>query len=168
MSCEAVQERLSELALARALDDEARWEARDRAHVADCAECTAHARFLRRLAAELDALPAPAPDAALLARVRARSERALRARSRPPALGAGFGLELAGALALALLALPFVAGHAWLVVQAAGAWLAPWLPGPVLTWLGVVYFGSLALVLGAGYGSIPAAVHYARRLREAS
>ncbi|RIK99943.1 MAG: hypothetical protein DCC71_19700 [Proteobacteria bacterium] len=159
MSCEEIQEALDDRALARergdlphALGD----------HVRGCAACAAHLRFLHALADTL-AEPAPAPvHPTVLAMARARAARALRARE-APAAAAGMGWELVAALSAAVLALPLVVGHAYLVLEG-GAWLlASWLPAPLLTWLGLVYLGSLALGVGALYGLIPLAIAWRRR-----
>jgi hypothetical protein len=160
VSCDAIQERLAELALARELDAAERSRA-ELEHAAGCADCAAHARFLRALVASLEAGTAPAVRSGVVETARARAARALRAQAPPPR----FGRELAGALGVGLLALPVVLAHAWLVARGATALLAPWLPGAMMTWLGVVYFGSLALTVGALYAAIPLAVAWARRTR---
>lgn len=161
MSCEVVQERMEELALARTLDGEAADAAAAREHARDCEACGAQLRFLRALGASLErerGAALPVPDE-LLARTRARAVRALRARETPR----GVGRELVAALALAVLALPLVVGHAYLVIEGA-AWLfAQWVPAPLLTWLAGVYVASLALGVGALYGLIPLAVAWRRR-----
>ena len=156
--CDAIEERLSELALAGEIEP---MDAELRDHVAGCAGCSAHARFLRGLVAaldELDAVPPVRPGA--LASTQRRAVRALRAQAPPPS----FARELAGALGLGVLALPVVIGHAWLVARGAEALLAPWLPRAVLAWLGFEYFGSLALAVGALYAAIPLALASARRI----
>jgi hypothetical protein len=156
VSCEAFQERLDAGALARA----AALDADLATHLRDCAACAAHQRFLHALVGALDAAPPPAPaDAAVVALARRRSARVLRAQETP----AGVGRELVAALAVALLALPLVVAHAYLVLEGAAWLLAAWLPAPVLTWLGGVYLGSLALGVGALYGLIPLAVAWRRR-----
>jgi hypothetical protein len=158
VTCEAIQERLDELALGRALDA-ATPEARElAAHARDCAACGAHRGFLVALADAL-ADPVPAVSEAAVAASRRRAARVLRARATPPRVGR----EIAAAVAVAVLALPLVVGHAYLVIEG-GAWLlAQWLPAPVLTWLGAVYVVSLALGVGALYGLIPLAVAFRQR-----
>jgi len=158
VTCDAIQERLDELAFARALDaatPEARALA---AHAADCPACGAHRRFLVALADAL-AVPVPAAAEAAVAAARARAARVLRARATPPRVGR----DVAVALAVAVLALPLVVGHAYVVIEG-GAWLlARWLPAPVLDWLGAAYLVSLALGVGALYGLIPLAVAFRQR-----
>jgi len=152
MSCEAIQDAWTELALARDLE---RPDAGLREHAATCAGCSAHVGFLRALVSALEALDAvPAVRPSALASAQKRALRALRAQAPPPHLAR----QLAGALGLALLALPVVLGHAWLVARGAEAVLAPWLPSALLTWLGFVYFGSLALAVGTLYAAIPLAL----------
>jgi hypothetical protein len=155
VSCDAFQERLDASALARtALDADLA------AHVRDCTACGAHERFLFALVVALDATAPPqAVDAAVVALAQRRSARVLRAQSTP----VGVGRELVAALAIALLALPLVVAHAYLVLEGAAWLLASWVPAPVLTWLGGVYLGSLALGVGALYGLIPLAVAWRRR-----
>lgn len=161
MSCDAIQERMSELALARGLGEPERWEEDAREHVHGCTECAAHARFLEALMTSLESSP-PAPvHAAAVAGARERAVRALRAQTAPPHLVR----ELAALLAVALLALPILVGDAWLVAREATALLAPWLPSALLTWLGVVYFGSLALTTGALYAALPLVVGWMHRHR---
>jgi hypothetical protein len=159
VSCDAIQERLDERALARTLDDGSPEAAELCAHARSCAACGAHRRFLVALEAALD-VPEPEPvAAAVVAAARTRAVRVLRSRETPPAVGR----ELVAALGVALLALPLVVAHAYLVIEG-GAWLlAAWLPAPVLTWLGAVYLLSLALGVGALYGLIPLAVAFRRR-----
>jgi len=135
VSCDAIQERLDERALARTLDDGSPEAVELGAHALRCAACGAHRRFLVALEAALD-VPEPEPVAAAV---------------------------VAAALGVAVLALPLVVAHAYLVIEG-GAWLlAAWLPAPVLTWLGAVYLLSLALGVGALYGLIPLAVAFRRR-----
>jgi len=158
--CDAIEERLSDLALAGEIE---LVDAELRAHLVGCSACSAHARFLRAVVAaldELDAVPAVRPGA--LAAAQRRAVRALRAQAPPPS----FGRELASALGLGVLALPVVIGHAWLVARGAEALLAPWLPRAVIAWLGFEYFGSLALAVGALYAAIPLALAAARRIPE--
>jgi hypothetical protein len=158
VTCEGIQERLDELALAQALDDATPAARELAAHARDCEACGAHRRFLVALDAVL-AEPVPAASEAVVATARARAARVLRARETPPRVGR----ELAAALGAALLALPLVVGHAWLVLSG-GAWLlSGWLPAPVLAWLGGVYVVSLALGVGALYGLIPLAVAFRQR-----
>ena len=161
MSCEAIQERMSELALARALQTTERWDAEALEHALGCADCADHARFLRELVASLEASPVAPVDATAVAGTRRRATRALRAQAPPPHLVR----ELAAALAVALLALPILLGDAWLVAREATALLSPWLPDALLEWLGVVYFGSLALTTGALYAAIPLVVGWAHGRR---
>lgn len=157
MNCDAIQERLDDLALAHALTSP---EAAELAvHARECAACGAHRRFLVALDASLAANdPAPVSES-VVASARARAARVLRSRETPR----GVGRELVAALAVALLALPLVVAHAYLVIEG-GAWLlAAWLPAPILTWLGGVYLISLALGVGALYGLIPLAVAFRQR-----
>lgn len=158
MSCDAVQERLDELALARVLDGSPE-HADLVAHARGCADCDAHLRFLHGLAAAF-AAPALEPvSESVVASARERAVRVLRARETP----SGVGRELVAAMAAALLALPLVVGHAYLMLEG-GAWLlASWLPAPLLTWLGFAYLASLAIGVGALYGMIPVAVALRRR-----
>ena len=156
MSCEAIEQRLDELAFAHALDGP---EPEVAAHLRDCAACRAHRGFLVALTTSL-ANATPAPVAAPVVAV--ATERALRVlRARPTQ--DRVGREIVAAIAVALLALPLVVAHAYLVVEA-GAWLlARWVPAPLLVWLGGVYLLSLALGVGALYGLIPLAVAWRRR-----
>jgi hypothetical protein len=157
MSCPSIQERLSERALARALDDPEREAAADRSHAAGCAACGAHLAFLRALEGTLaEGVESPSP--AVLDAARRRAARVLRSRARP----AGLRRVALRSFGLALAAVPVVLLHAYLVVWGASTLLAPWLPAPLLDWLGVVYFGSLALAIGALSGAIPLAVAAAR------
>ncbi|HSJ95671.1 MAG TPA: hypothetical protein VLC53_01280 [Myxococcota bacterium] len=158
MSCAAVQEALE----AQALADIAP-EPSVRAHLAACADCAAHERFLRALGAALAAQPAPAPSFELLARTRERATRALRAHA--PAPARGLLRELAAALAVLTLALPPALAHAWLVAEGATALLGGILPPLLLEGLGVAYFGSLALAVGALYAVVPLWVASLRRAR---
>jgi hypothetical protein len=161
VSCDAIQERLSELALGHALDGPERWDAELREHALGCGDCAGHARFLRALVGSLESMPAEPARAVVVAGARERARRALRAQAPPPR----FARELAGAFAIGVLALPLAFGDAWLVAREGTALLSPWLPSAVLTWLGVVYFGSLALTTGALYAAIPLAVGWAHRER---
>lgn len=156
MSCEEIQQHLDQAILARRSPDAA-----DRSHVEGCASCGAHRSFLLALAADLEAQRVPAPQPAVLAAGRRRAVQALRERREMQ----GFLRELVRPLALGLLALPVALVHGFLVARLASALLAGWLPGPLLGFLGVLYFGSLALALGVLYGSIPVAVTLARRAR---
>lgn len=159
MSCDTVQERLDECALARALDPSDVAMGELRSHLEACEACGAHLAFLRALRAEF-ALEQPAPvRASVVATAQQRAARALRAREAPR----GFGRELIAALAVAVLALPLVVAQAYFVVES-GAWLlASWVPEPILIALGVSYLGSFALGVGALYGSIPLVVAWRRR-----
>ncbi len=157
MSCEAVQRRLEEALAARREP-----AAGDHAHAEGCSACAAHRRFLVELTAELDALVVPPLAPAVLAATRERAAGALRER----AAWRGFGRELAAAVALALVALPVAVAHGLLVARGASALLGAWVPAPVLSWLGLVYFGSVALAFGVLYGSLPLAVAFSRRMRE--
>jgi hypothetical protein len=159
VSCERIQDELDALVLRRgAAGEDALPE-----HVATCAGCAAHLRFLRALAATLahDAPPAPAP--ALVERSRVRAARALRAHAATPPRG--LARETALALAALALALPLAVAHAWLVAEGAATLLGPWLPAAVLAGLGVVYFGSLALAVGVVYALVPLWVATLRRTR---
>lgn len=154
MSCEEVQRRLDEAALGRT-----EFAETDRDHAAACSACGAQLRFLTELAAELDGVVVPALPAAALEAARSQAlwalgeERALR----------GYARDVARALAVALVALPVAVVHGWLVARGAVALLGGVLPVLLLDWLGAVYFGSTALVLGVVYGSIPLLVLWARR-----
>jgi hypothetical protein len=164
LSCEAVQEQLIERAFAHAAVDDPQLAALPealRAHLAGCEACRGHLRFVRALAASLASDPAPPPRPVVMARTRARAIRALRAQR--PARGAV--RPLVGALAVSLLALPVAVGHAWLVAEGASLLLGPWLPHALLAWLGIVYFGSIALALGALYALVPLWVALARHSR---
>ena len=159
MNCDAVQERLDERALARALAPGDAAAAELIAHADSCEACGAHLAFLRALDAEFAALPLAPVRASVVATAQRRAARALRARE--PAHG--FGRELVAALAVAVLALPFVVAQAFVVVES-GAWLlASWVPHPILLGLGATYLGSFALGVGALYGSIPLVVAWRRR-----
>jgi hypothetical protein len=155
MSCETVQ---------AALDDGAVHDPSLRAHLAECAACAAHERFVRALGASFAALertPELAP--ALLARTRTRAARALRAHAPVPARG--LLRELAGVLVVLALGLPLVLAHAWLVAEGALVLLGGILPPLLLEGLGVVYFGSLALAVGTLYALLPLWVATVRRAR---
>jgi hypothetical protein len=156
LTCAETQRLLTEAELAHAAPEPAA-----RAHAESCTACAAHRRFLARLATDLRAFEPPPPDPAAVAAAREAGLRTLRER----VAWSGFTRDLVRALGVALLALPVSIGHALLVGWAASALLGAVLPAPVLAWLGVVYFGSLALALGVLYGSIPVAVSLARRSR---
>lgn len=156
MSCEEHQERATER---RMRSTPAAASAEEQEHVASCAACAEHLRFLELLAATLTDEPAPALHPAVVHNATRRAQRVIRAQQPTGELGR----PMWGALALSLLALPVVAVHAYLVTQGAHAFLEPWLPGPLLAWIGTAYFGSLAVALGALYGSIPLAVALGRR-----
>jgi len=159
VTCDDAQEQLTALGFTRRTPaPPERWEPALRAHVAGCAACSAHLRFLRALSASLATELPTTPSPELLARTRARAVRALRAQAPPRELARPF----LGALAVSLLALPVAAGHAWLVIEAGRRLLASWLPEPLLAWLGLVYFGSIALALGALYALVPLGVALAR------
>jgi len=153
VSCEAVQEALA----GSAVDPEVR------AHVAECAECAAHERFLRALGAAFSADAAPPLAPELLARTHARAARALRAHA--PAPTRGLLREVVAALAVLALALPVVIAHAWLVAEGALALLGGVLPPLLLEGLGVFYFGTLALAVGTLYALLPIWVGMVRRAR---
>jgi hypothetical protein len=156
--CERVQLRLCEAALAGRDAD-----AGERSHARGCESCAAYASLLERLDRELAPASLTPLSPALLAVCRSRAERALRARELP----CGFGRDVARALGLGLLALPLVALWSTLVVRWTTAALAPLVPDMLLAWLGLVYFGSLALGLGLAYGAIPIAIALARGRRGA-
>lgn len=158
MSCDAIQEKLDELAFARALD--ASPEHADLFdHARGCADCDAHLRFLHGLAAAFPMTALEPVSESVVASARERAVRVLRARETPQ----GVGRELVAAMAVALLALPLVVGHAYLMLEG-GTWLlSSWLPAPLLAWLGFAYLGSLAIGVGALYGMIPVAVALRRR-----
>ena len=146
MNCEEVQGRLTEAALAQSAA-----EPDDLAHAGECTLCDRHTHFLEALAATLDDSTAPSLGPSALARCRERTLRTLRAHEVP----IGIGSDLIRAIALALLTLPLVIAHALAVAQGASLLLSPILPELALAWLGLVYFGSLALAVGVIYGSIP-------------
>ena len=157
MNCEELQVRAAERRLRRSPVDA---PADEIAHAAGCKACTDHLRFVEMLAAALDDLPVPMLRPDVVRSATRRAQRVVRAQRHSPELGRPLWV----ALSLSLLALPIVALHAYLVTQGANAFLAPWLPGPLLAWIGTAYFGSLALTLGGLYGSIPLAVALGRRL----
>lgn len=160
MSCADVQDRLTDAFLAR--EDAG---AEDLDHAACCAACGPHAEELRAVGRHLEAVQVPAPRAAFVAACEARALQALRAQraARAPVPLHGLAPDMIRAAALALLALPVAVGHAWLVAWAGARFLGPWIPGPVLGWLGVFYFLPVALGLGVLYGVIPLAVVVGRR-----
>jgi hypothetical protein len=160
VSCEDVQQRLSDAFLAREAS-----AADDAAHLAACSACASHASELSVLARTLDRMQVPPLRPAALARCEAQALRVLRAQraARAPAPLSGLGRDLFRGAALALLALPVAVGHALFVAWAGSSLLGPWLPGPVLTWLGVFYFAPVVLGLGVLYGAIPLAVAVGRR-----
>lgn len=157
MNCEEVQERLSEAVL-----DRVSAAAADITHIEDCVSCRAHERFLRELTTAFDQVVVRPASSPALARCQLRAQRALRASHIP----SGIAGELLHVLALALIPLPFVLAYAFIVARGASTLLAAWLPEAVLVWLGMVYFGSLALSIGAVYGSLPLVVARRRALRE--
>jgi hypothetical protein len=162
VSCDGVQERLTELALAREAAPPERWEPPVREHVAGCAACRDHLRFVRALSVSLASeLPPPMAPAAL-AIARARAARALRAQAPPRQ---GMVRELAVTFAVSLLALPLALAHAWLVTEGVGALLRPLLPGALVTGLGVAYLGSVALAVGAFYAVAPLWIALVRHAR---
>jgi hypothetical protein len=156
-----MQERLDELAFARALAAPERWDPGLREHATGCAACAAHLRFLRSLGAELDALASPAPAPEMLAAARVRASRALRARTRPASLWR----PVVQAAGLSLAALPIVVLHAFVVAEGAVTLLGPVVPSGVLTWLGVSYFGSVALGLGGLAALLPLVASATREAR---
>lgn len=99
------------------------------------------------------------------ARCEAQALRVLRARrhAHAPAPLRGMGRDLLRAAALGLLALPVAVGHGLLVAWAGASVLGPFVPQPVLTWIGVFYFAPVVLGLGVLYGAIPLAVAIGRR-----
>jgi len=162
VNCEAARERLD----ARGPDAAEPIPPALRAHLAACAACAAHERFVRALAAALEAEPVPALPPDLVARTRLRATRALRAHTRTPA--PGLVAEVVAVLAVLALALPLVLAHAWLVAEGAVALLGGLLPPLVLEGLGVAYFASLALAVGTLYALLPFWVATARRVRKES
>jgi len=160
MSCEEVQERLTEALLAHAAP-----APEDGTHAQGCGSCGAHARTLREVAEYLAGVHVPALRAPALEACETRALRVLRAQraARAPAPLRGLGPDFLRAALLALLALPVAVGHAWLVAWAGSALLGSWLPGPVLGWLAVLYFAPVALALGVLYGAIPLAVVAGKR-----
>ncbi len=160
MSCEDVQQRLTDAFLARETPG-----VDDATHAAACKACGSHARELRAVAGTLDRIEVPLLRPVALASCEARALRALRAQraAHAPAPFSGLGRDLLRASALGLLALPVAVGHALFVAWAGSSLLGPWLPGPVLTWLGVFYFAPVVLGLGVLYGAIPLAVAVGRR-----
>jgi hypothetical protein len=160
VSCEEIQERLTEAFLAHAPA-----AAEDATHAAGCAACGALARELRAVAEHLAVVQVPGLRPAARAACEAEALRALRGQriARAPAPMHGMGRDFARAALLGLLALPIAVGHAWLVAWAGAAFLGPWIPGPVLGWLGVFYFAPVVLGLGVLYGVIPLAVVVGRR-----
>jgi hypothetical protein len=160
VSCEQIQERLTESFLARVAQ-----APEDAAHAAGCAACGAHARALHAVTAHLSALKVPDLRPAALRACEARALQVLRAQraARAPEPLRGLGRDLLRAAALGLLALPVALGHAWFMAWAGQAFLGPWIPTPVLGWLGVFYFAPVALGLGVLYGAIPLAVVVGRR-----
>ncbi len=160
MSCEEAQEQLTTAFLAQAAPGQ---EAT--AHAGGCEACGRFARELRAAHEHLAAVQVPALRPAARAACEIAALRALRAQraARAPAPLRGLGRDLVRAALLGLLALPVAVGHAWLVAWAGRAVLAPWLPGPVLGWLGLVYFAPVLLAFGVLYGAIPLAVVAGRR-----
>lgn len=160
MSCEDVQERLTEAFLARMAP-----VPEDAAHAAGCAACGSLVRELRSVAEHLAVVLVPDLRPAARAACEARALHALRAQraAHAPAPLRGLGRDLARATLLGLLALPIAVGHAWLVAWVGSAVLSPWLPGPILGWLGILYFAPVVLGLGVLYGAIPLAVVAGRR-----
>lgn len=166
MSCEEIQEALTERWLAdRAVAPASRGTgSEDTAwgdHARTCASCAAHSRFLRALSSSLDTEVEPSRDRAVLARSHTRAARALRAH-RP---SRGFGRELVAAVVVLALGLPVAVAQAWLVAQGAAALLEPIVPHVVLVGLGVFYFGTFLLMVGALYAFVPLWVATVRRAR---
>jgi hypothetical protein len=159
MTCDAIQERLDEQVLARALAAPDAGAEALLAHAATCDACGAHLAFLRAMDAELGGAVVAPPPAAVVARAERGALRALRAREHPR----GFARELVAALAIAVLALPLVVAQAVVVVEGAAWLLASWVPEPILAWLGFGYLGTFALAVGALYASIPLVVAWRRR-----
>lgn len=166
MSCEEIQERLT-----AAFFDHAAVASGDATHAESCAACGALQRELQVVAEHLAGVQVPRLRPAARAACEAEALRVLRAQraARAPAPLRGMGRDFVRAAVLGLLALPLAVGHAWLVAWAGAALLGPWIPGPVLGWLGVFYFAPVALGLGVLYGVIPLAVVVGhRRLLEES
>lgn len=151
MSCEAIQERLGELALAHALEARGGEASALCEHAAACAACGEHLRFLGALVRALDAAPVPAPAPGAIEAARLRAARALRARTQR----APVWRPVARAAGLALLALPVVAAHAFVVAEGVGPLLGHVLPSGIVAWLGATYFGSIALALGGLAALLP-------------
>ena len=150
--CDGIQESLTAASLGAAP-----LATGDQSHLDICEGCREHAEWLVRVARELTD-GEPGPPSLAVERSRRAAVQALRARRLPH----GFVRDVAVGLSIALLALPLVLGEAFLVGRFAARVLAPVLPELVLGWLGLTYFGSVALALGVAYGSIPLAVALAR------
>lgn len=145
--CGRVREALVEALLARrALEDV------EPGHRAACPACREEARVLAALGADLEAVPAPRLDPALLARVRVRAARELRERSAVRR----FAVEAVRAAAAALVvAVPITAIHAELVFSGLHWLLDGRLPAAALRALEALYLGSSLLAVGLLLASVP-------------
>ncbi|MCL4683892.1 hypothetical protein KJ059_03965 [Myxococcota bacterium] len=161
MSCEAVQEELTERLLTPGAPGPEHWDPALRTHVQACTACAGHVQFLRALTTSLASAGAAALAPAHIAQSRARAVRALRAH-RP---SRAFGRELVGAVVVLALGLPLAVAQAWLIAQGAAALLEPLLPEAVLIALGVFYAGTFLLMVGTLYAFVPLWVAAVRRAR---
>jgi hypothetical protein len=160
MSCDDVQERLTEALLAHATPTP-----EDDAHAQACSSCGLYALALREVAEHLATVQVPALPPAALARWEAQSLQVLRAQraARAPAQLRGLGLDFLRAARGARRPQPHARGHARVVAWVGKVLLGPWLPGRVLEWLAIFYFAPVALALLLLYGTIPLAVVARRR-----
>ena len=160
MSCETRQQRLEELVFEGDLE---RLAVEEREHLAGCADCGAHHALLLALNTEAERATAEPLPPQLLAAVERRAVRVLRAAQPQP--HPRLDGNLVAPLAVALLALPIAVGQGWLWMHGLSFFLAEWIPASILTGIFVFYVVSVALPLGALYGSLPLAVAYANRTR---
>lgn len=153
MRCRALQRRLQV--------DAENLSSEDRAHLAQCPECTAH----RGLARDLQSLLAPGESAPLADALRLRVEAQARVALETAQLPGIFRRDVVLALGLAALALPLALAQGWFWLQTLFLTLEAWLPLPLLAGISVVYVASVGLSLGILYASLPFAVAYSRRIQ---
>jgi hypothetical protein len=153
MKCRALQHRLQV--------DAENLSPEERAHMAECTECTAHRGLARDLETLLAHKETQSVADALLARVETEARIALEA-ARLPRL---FRREVTLALALAALALPLAVAQGWLWLQTLFLALEAWLPFPLLAGMAALYVASVGISLGFLYASLPFAVAYSRRIQ---
>lgn len=153
MSCRSTQLRL-EVDHQRPTDSDLR-------HIETCPECAAHRSLLVELDNDRGMESVARPLDALLART---EEKAWAARVSPQWEPLSDQATWAPLL-LALLALPLALAQGWLWLTGLHWAFEEWVPVPLLAGVSVFYVGSVGVMLGLLYASIPFAWVYSRRTR---